>query len=63
MLLNFENELGVFSEELVVHLEGIVDFRQLVGGREVNVNDGADDLNDSSLVTHGGKVVRLMWFV
>ena len=37
VLLNFEDELGVFSEQFVVHLEGVVDFRQLVGGREVGV--------------------------
>ena len=53
VLLHFEHQLGVDAEEVVRDFEGVVDARKLRCFREVGVNDGADDLDDGSLVAHG----------
>lgn len=52
VLLNFENQLGVYAVEDVLDLKCVVDFRQLAGFGEIGVDDGADDLDDGSLVAH-----------
>ena len=55
MLLHFEHELGIHAVEDVLDLQRVVNFRQLGCLGEVGVDDGADDLDDSSLVAHGKK--------
>lgn len=52
VLLNFENQLGIDSVENVFDLKRVVDFRQFAGFGEISVDDGADDLDDGSLVAH-----------
>ena len=54
VLLNFENQLGIDAVENVFDLKCVVDFRQFAGFGEISVDDGADDLDDGSLVAHGG---------
>lgn len=54
VLLNFENQLGIDTVENVSDLKRVVDFRQFAGFGEIGVDDGADDLDDGSLVAHGG---------
>jgi hypothetical protein len=51
-LLNFENQLGIYTVENVFDLKCVVDFRQFAGFGEISVDDGADDLDDGSLVAH-----------
>jgi len=55
VLLNFENQLGIDTVENVFDLKCVVDFRQFAGFGEIGVDDGADDLDDGSLVAHGGR--------
>lgn len=52
VLLNFENQLGIDTVENVSDLKCVVDFRQFAGFGEISVDDGADDLDDGSLVAH-----------
>lgn len=52
VLLNFENQLGIDTIENVFDLKCVVDFRQFAGFGEISVDDGADDLDDGSLVAH-----------
>ncbi len=52
VLLHFKNQLGIDAVENVLDLKGVVDFRQFAGFREIGVDDGADDLDDGSLVAH-----------
>lgn len=55
VLLNFENQLGINPVENIFDLKRVVDFRQFAGFGEISVDDGADDLDDGSLVAHGGR--------
>ena len=52
MLLDFENELGFDTKKIVVELEGVVDIGKLVSFGEVGIDNGADDLDDGSLIGH-----------
>ena len=55
VLLDFQHELDVHAVEDVLNLQRVVNFRQLGGFGEIGVDDGADDLDDGSLVAHGKK--------
>jgi hypothetical protein len=53
VLLDLEHELGFAEEgEFVLDVEGAVDLGELVG--ELEVHDGADDLDDFAFVHAGG---------
>lgn len=52
VLLNFESQLGVFAVEIVIDFKCVENFRQFAGFGKISVDDGADDLDDGSLVAH-----------
>jgi hypothetical protein len=47
VLLHFADEAAVLAFQIKRDLDGVVDFWQFAGGGEIDVHDGADDLNDS----------------
>ena len=52
VLLHLEHELGVDSVENILDFQRVVDLGKLGGLGEIGVDDGADDLDDSTLVAH-----------
>ena len=52
VLLHLEHELGVDSVENILDFQRVVDLGKLCGLGEIGVDDGADDLDDSTLVAH-----------
>jgi hypothetical protein len=54
VLLDFEGQGGLLAVERVGDAQGVVDGRQARGGREIDVDHGADDLDDGSGIAHEG---------
>ena len=56
VLLDFEGEFGGVTLDGVIQRKGVIDRRQLV--RELDIDDGADDLNDFAFI-HAIKTGRV----